>query len=172
MAEAGLGTAEAPAVNGDRADHVERREPAAATTLLAKDDSFSGRLQIRGSGSVLGTFTGNIECDGDLVIGPEAHVEADIHAARVSIAGYVRGNVIAGSRLKIASSGRLEGDARVGALVVHEGGVHHGVIRVHPEGVPEKDQAVSVGINPATSPTLKTAANPVVRVKKFWGEFF
>ena len=172
MAEAGLGTVEAPAVNGDRAEHVERHE-APVTTLLAKDDTITGRLQIRGSGSVLGTFSGHIECDGDLMIGPEAHVEADIRATRVSIAGYVRGNVIAGSRLKIASSGRLEGDARVGALVVHEGGVHHGVIRVHPEGVPEKDEAVSVGINPSSvSPNLKSADNPVVRVKKFWGEFF
>lgn len=171
MAEAVLDTAEAPAVNGDRTEHVERHE-AAVTTVLAKDDTITGRLQIRGSGSVLGTFSGNIECDGDLLIGPEAHVEADIRAARVSIAGYVRGNVIAASRLKIASSGRLEGDARVGALVVHEGGVHHGVIRVHPEGVPEKDQAVSVGINPAASPIQKSIGNPVVRVKKFWGEFF
>ena len=172
MAEVGLGTAEAPAVNGDRAEHSERSEPAVSTTL-ARDDSLSGRLQIRGSGSVLGTFSGHIECDGDLLIGPEAHVEADIRAARVSIAGYVKGNVIAGSRLKIASSGRLEGDARVGALVVHEGGVHHGVIRVHPEGVPEKEETVSVGINPAGSPNLKSSlSNPVVRVKKFWGEFF
>ena len=168
--EVALETAEAPAVNGDRADHVERHEP--VMTTLAKQDSLSGRLEIRGSGSVLGTFSGHIECDGDLVIGPEAHVEADIRAARVSIAGYVRGNVVAGSRLKIASSGRLEGDARVGALVVHEGGVHHGVIRVHPEGVPEKDQAVSVGINPAGSSNPKSLSNPVVRVKKFWGEFF
>ncbi len=171
MTEVGIGTAEAPAVNGDRADKTERHEPA-VTTLIAKADSLSGRLQIRGSGSVLGTFSGQIECEGDLLIGPEAHVEADIHATRVSIAGYVRGNVIAVSRLKIASSGRLEGDARVGALVVHEGGVHHGVIRVHPEGVPEKDEAVSVGINPSLSAAGKSNSNPVVRVRKFWGEFF
>ena len=172
MSEVGMGTAEAPAVNGDRTDKIERHEPAVAT-LLAKEDSVSGRLQIRGSGSVLGTFTGQIECEGDLLIGPEAHVEADIRATRVSIAGYVRGNVVAASRLKIASSGRLEGDARVGALVVHEGGVHHGVIRVHPEGVPEKEESVSIGINPASAlVSTKSNSNPVVRVRKFWGEFF
>ena len=80
--------------------------------LVARDDSLSGRLQIRGSGSVFGTFSGRIECDGDLLIGPDAHVEADIHASRVTVAGYVRGNVVAVARLKITSSGRLEGDAR------------------------------------------------------------
>jgi cytoskeletal protein CcmA (bactofilin family) len=172
MAEVGLDTAEAPAVNGDRAERSERQEPV-VSTLLAKADSLAGKLQIRGSGSVLGTFTGKIDCDGDLMIGPEAHVEADINATRVSIAGYVRGNVVAASRLKIASSGRLEGDARVGALVVHEGGVHHGVIRVHPEGIPENADSAPTSVIASGSPAnLKSLSNPVGRVRKFWGEFF
>ncbi len=170
MTDVGLGSIGAPAVNGDR-DHGERLEPV-VSTVLAREDSLSGRLQIRGSGSVLGTFTGRIECDGDLVIGPEAHVEADIHASRISIAGFVRGNVTAVSRLKIASSGRLEGDAKVGALVVHEGGVHHGVIRVHPEGVPQGGEEASSGLAAVAAPGLKSLSNPVLRVRKFWGEFF
>jgi cytoskeletal protein CcmA (bactofilin family) len=172
MAEVGLGTSEAPAVNGDRPDKAERQDSSASTTL-AKADALSGRLQIRGNGSVLGTFTGQIDCDGDLLIGPEAHVEADIRATRVSIAGYVRGNVVASSRLKIASSGRLEGDARVASLVVHEGGVHHGVIRVHPEGIPENaDSAPAASIVMTSPPNPKSLSNPVGRVRKFWGEFF
>jgi len=168
-----VGTAEAPTVNGDRTERIENSEPV-LSTMLAKADSLTGRLEIRGSGSVLGTFSGRIDCDGDLVIGPEAHVEADIRATRVTIAGYVRGNVVAASRLKLAASGRLEGDARVGALVVHEGGVHHGVIRVHPEGVPENAGDSSAGAtSTVVSPSgVKGGSNPVVRVKKLWGEFF
>ena len=103
------------------------------TTVLGRDDALSGRLQLRGGGQLLGNFSGQIECDGDLLIGPEAHVEADIRTERVTIAGFVRGNIVAASRLKITNTGRLEGDAKVGALVVQEGGVHHGVIRVHPD---------------------------------------
>jgi hypothetical protein len=86
----------------------------------------------------------------------------------------VKGNVVAANRLKITNTGRLEGDARVGALVVLEGGVHHGAIRVHPEGVPEaKDAAIidTMG-RPAPVVALKTVPNPVGRVRKFWGEFF
>ena len=172
MTDIGFGSIGAPAVNGERGEHAERQEPA-VSTVLAPADALSGRLQIRGSGTVLGTFSGRIECDGELTIGPLAHVEADIHAASVSIAGYVRGNIVAVSRLKIASSGRLEGDARVGALVVHEGGVHHGVIRVHPEGVPEGGDDIASGRAGATRPQdPKGLTNPVLRVRKFWGEFF
>jgi cytoskeletal protein CcmA (bactofilin family) len=143
------------------------------STVLARDDVLAGKLTVKAGGQVLGNFSGQIESDGDLLIGPEAHVEADIRSNRVTIAGFVRGTVLAASRLKITSTGRMEGDARVGALVVQEGGVHHGVIRVHPEGVPESEY--SIVADTASRPTvvaLRAVPNPVGRVRKFWGEFF
>jgi cytoskeletal protein CcmA (bactofilin family) len=143
------------------------------TTVLGLDDALSGRLQLKGGGHLLGNFSGEIECDGDLLIGPEAHVEADIRSEKVTIAGFVRGNIIAVSRLKIMNTGRLEGDAKVGALVVQEGGVHHGVIRVHPEGVPDREDQIIIDSTPRTAiPPIKSLPNPVGRVRKFWGEFF
>jgi cytoskeletal protein CcmA (bactofilin family) len=139
-------------------------------SILARGDSASGRWVINGDGDVLGEFSGEIECVGTLVVGKGAEVTATIRGNDVTIAGLVRGNITVLGKLRIASSGRLEGDARVGALVVQEGGVHHGVIRVHPEGVPEDDSGAA-GALPAAD--LDTAAqNPVDRVKKFWGEFF
>ena len=95
---------------------------------------------------------------------------ATIRGNDVTIAGLVRGNITALGKLRIASSGRLEGDARVGALVVQEGGVHHGIIRVHPEGVPEDDSEATDQVS--TAEPEAAAQTPVDRVKKFWGEFF
>jgi cytoskeletal protein CcmA (bactofilin family) len=173
MSDVGFGAIGAPAVNGERSEYGEPAE-VAVTTVVAMADSLSGSMTIRGSGSILGSFSGRIDCDGELTIGPAAHVEADIKASRLSIAGFVRGNVTAVSRLKIDSSGRLEGDARVGALVVHEGGVHHGVIRVHPEGVPERadDSVVVSGPNASSYAGMSSFSSPMARVRKFWGEFF
>jgi cytoskeletal protein CcmA (bactofilin family) len=142
-------------------------------TVLAREDSLSGKLALKGPGQVLGSFTGQIECDGDLMIGPEAHVEADIKGNRITVSGLVRGNVIAANRLKITSTGRLEGDATVGALVVQEGGVHYGVIRVHPEGIPDSPpERMSQIPAQSTVVTLRPTASTVGRVRKFWGEFF
>jgi cytoskeletal protein CcmA (bactofilin family) len=142
-------------------------------TVLAPDDALSGKLVLKGPGQVLGNFTGEIECDGDLLVGPEAHVEANIRGARITISGLVRGNLVASNRLKITSTGRLEGDATVGALVVQEGGVHYGVIRVHPEGIPDTPLERMAQV-PAQSTvvTLRAVPNPVGKVRKFWGEFF
>ena len=159
MTDVGLETMEAPAVNGDR-EIRSLEQP--VTTLLAKEDSLSGRLQIRGNGSVMGTFSGRIECDGELLIGPEAHVEADLKANKVTIAGFVKGNVIAMTRLKIATTGRLEG------------GVHHGVIRVHPEGIPDgPETSIVESPRPAAHAAVVSGMpNPIGKVRKFWGEFF
>jgi cytoskeletal protein CcmA (bactofilin family) len=151
----------------------EPRGVESKATVLAKDDVLSGKLIVRNGAQVLGNFSGQIECDGDLQIGPDAHVEADIRSARVTIAGFVRGNIVAANRLKITTTGRLEGDAKVGALVVQEGGVHLGVIRVHPEGVPDSEPVAIVDASPRPAVVaLRTVPNPVGRVRKFWGEFF
>jgi len=169
MTDVGLETAGGLSTNGG--SELLTLEPKA--TVLAKDDTVAGKLHLKGSGQVLGSFSGQIECDGDLVIGPEADVEAEIRSVTVTIAGVVRGNVVATNRLKITSTGRLEGDASVGALVVQEGGIHRGVIRVHPEGLPP---VIAVGhgqdTNGAAVVPLKTVPNPLGRVRKLWGEFF
>ncbi len=133
MADVALESVGAPSTNGG-SDPLGLDQKA---TVLAPDDAVSGKLSLKGPGQVLGNFSGQIDCDGDLFIGADAHVEADIRGVRITISGLVRGNVIASNRLKITSTGRLEGDATVGALVVQEGGVHYGVIRVHPEGIPD-----------------------------------
>ena len=161
--------AAAPSANGD-SDPLGLDTRA---TVLAKEDTLTGKLALKGPGQMLGSFSGQIECDGDLLIGPEAHVEADIKGHRITVSGLVRGNVIASNRLKITSTGRLEGDATVGALVVQEGGVHYGVIRVHPEGIPDTPMERKSQV-PAQSTvvTLRPMPNAVGKVRKFWGEFF
>ena len=152
----------APATNG-KAEET-------SVSVLARGDSLQGRLTMKGDGQIMGNFDGEIDCEGEVLIGPEAVLAANIKTVRVVIAGLVRGNVHATGRLKITSSGRLEGDARVGALIVQEGGVHHGVIRVHPEGIPEEADVV-IDDGPA-EPQPTPLSSSMERVKKLWGEFF
>ena len=165
---------------------TELREPASLThtngkaeesllTVIAKEDCLRGNLEVKGDGRVLGEFSGEIDCAGELVIGTTASVSANIRGRNITISGLVRGNVTALGKLKITPTGRLEGDARVGALIVQEGGVHHGVIRVHPEGVPAEAEPVmaeTVVVASTAEPGSKPITAQVDRVKKFWGEFF
>lgn len=150
------------------------KPPEQPMTVLAEGDVLQGRLEMKGDGQLLGTFSGEVVCDGELLIGRDAKLQANLTCVNVTVAGFVRGNIAASGRLRITSTGRLEGDARVGALIVAEGGVHHGVIRVHPEGLPaaEEAQVVESSPAPAEEPAGPRLSASVDRVKKFWGEFF
>jgi cytoskeletal protein CcmA (bactofilin family) len=153
-----------------------RRREEMPLTVISEGDVLVGRLAMSGNGQVLGSFDGNLICTGELLVGVDARVRADIEAHDLVIAGHVHGNVVVRGRLKITTTGRLEGDAHVGSLIVQEGGVHFGLLRVYPDGLPERPQdAVAelavVARKPVGSRTRPLAAS-VDRVKKMWGEIF
>ncbi|MDQ6692649.1 MAG: polymer-forming cytoskeletal protein [Candidatus Dormibacteraeota bacterium] len=142
-------------------------------TQLARSDSAAGRWMITGRGEVLGSFTGEIDCASDLLIGKGAEVTATIRGLDVVVAGLVRGNITASGRLQITASGRVEGDARVGSLIVHEGGVHRGAMTVYPEGLPEEaENYVEPVYAEESTEALVTPITAADRVRRFWGEFF
>ena len=151
------------------------KPPEQPVTVLAEGDSLQGRLEMKGDGQLLGSFSGEVICQGELLVGRDARLQANLSCVNITIAGFVRGNVTASGRLRITNTGRLEGDARVGSLIVAEGGVHHGVIRVHPEGLPA-DEVVAIEEPPPAAPAAEPGAPRITasvdRVKKFWGEFF
>jgi cytoskeletal protein CcmA (bactofilin family) len=153
-----------------------RRREELPLTVVSEGDVLVGRLAMAGNGQVLGSFDGDVTCAGELMIGSEARVRADIEAQDVVLAGHVHGNVIVRGRLKITTTGRLEGDAHVGSLIVQEGGVHFGVLRVYPGGLPERPlesvAELAVVARPAAGTRTRPLAASVERVKKMWGEIF
>ena len=153
-----------------------RRREELPLTVISEGDVLVGRLEMTGNGQVMGTVDGHVTCPGELLVGSEARVRADLEARDLVIAGRVQGNVVVRGRLKITTTGRLEGDAHVGSLIVQEGGVHFGLLHVYPDGLPERPQeAVAelavVARKPVGSRTRPLAAS-VDRMKKMWGEIF
>jgi cytoskeletal protein CcmA (bactofilin family) len=155
-----------------------RRREEMPLTVVSEGDVLIGRLQMTGNGQVMGSLEGQVSCPGELLIGPEARVRADLEAGSLVLAGHVVGNVVVRSRLKITSTGRLDGDAQVGSLVVQEGGVHFGLLHVYPGGLPETPQVDGLTSAPAlprpqgTADAGKPLAGTVERVKRMWSEIF
>ncbi len=152
-----------------------RRREEMPLTVISEGDILVGRLAMSGNGQVLGSFDGDITCPGELLVGADARVRADLEAHDLVIAGHVHGNVVVRGRLKITTTGRLEGDAHVGSLIVQEGGVHFGLLHVYPDGLPERPAdavaELAVAVPKPGSRTRPLAAS-VDRVKKMWGEIF
>jgi cytoskeletal protein CcmA (bactofilin family) len=95
-------------------------------TIIGKDTIANGRMEIRGSVRLDGCFDGNIHADGDVAIGDSAKLKATIHAVNITIAGEVEGDIYASGRLEIASTGRLYGEVKAGALCVEDGAIFRG----------------------------------------------
>lgn len=169
--------AERPSFETRPASLPARRREEMPLTVISEGDVLVGRLAMTGNGQVNGTFDGDLSCPGELLVGSEARIRADIEAHDLVLAGHVHGNVVIRGRLKITSTGRLEGDAHVGSLVVQEGGVHFGLLRVYPDGLPERPPEsvteLAVVTRPApASQRNRSLASSVDRVKKMWGEIF
>jgi cytoskeletal protein CcmA (bactofilin family) len=110
--------------------------PGKIENVFGASTRFEGNLTSDGNIRVDGVFEGSIETAGNVIIGEQARVMADIKANGVQVWGAVKGNITALGRLEILSSGRVWGDIKVAALLIDEGGVLRGQCIMQGENEP------------------------------------
>ena len=92
------------------------------------DISFSDRLQVEGK--VSGKLTSE---NGTLIIGESGHIEAQVEVGVCIIYGELHGNLVARSKVEIRRTGRVQGDVTTPVLLVEEGAMFNGLIRMGQE---------------------------------------
>jgi len=95
-------------------------------TVLGPNANFKGDVQSDGSMRIDGLYEGTIELAGNLIVGENGKVIADIKAQNVSVSGAIKGSINAEGRLEILSSGKVWGDIAVASLLIDEGGYFRG----------------------------------------------
>lgn len=73
-----------------------------------------------------GHFEGALDLRGNLTIGPQAAVNANIIGDNIVIQGKVHGDITARVRLKLASSAQLIGNIKAPIISIEEGARFHG----------------------------------------------
>ena len=99
------------------------------TVTLGVDDRLEGKLIIRSDLVVLGSIEGEVITTGDVSVEATAVVKARLECRNLSIRGRVEGEVTAQQRLRLAGSGYLQGNIRVGKLHVEDGATFNGTDR-------------------------------------------
>ena len=99
---------------------------ATVDTVIGPECIVRGRLEGRGIIRIEGRFEGEIDTEGDVIIGEAGELVANVCARDVLLGGRVRGDVRATGRLEILHTGRLEGDINARQLIVAEGAVFSG----------------------------------------------
>ncbi len=100
-------------------------------TFLGKDTAFEGKLSFNGSIRIDGHFKGEIEAQGNLIVGEEGMVEADMHLAYIVIRGEVHGNIVADQRVDIRAPGKVFGNIEAPAVVIDEGVIFEGQTKMY-----------------------------------------
>lgn len=117
---------------------------------IGKSISFKGDLSGNEDLVIEGTVEGTVSLpSGQLTVGAEGKLRAEIKAKSVVVVGKVTGNVTATERVEVQSSGIVEGDVRAPRLIVQEGAVINGSVEMTREGA---------AAAAAATPTPKAAA--------------
>jgi cytoskeletal protein CcmA (bactofilin family) len=107
---------------------------------------FNGKYVSDRDLRIEGEAQGEIECQGTLIISPQARVRSAIKAHNVIVNGDYEGDVDCGGRFEIGSTGRVKGAIKTQVLVVKEG--------AHWEG------GVTMTREPGARPAAPTATGP------------
>ena len=99
-------------------------------TLIGANTVFEGSILSERSVCVEGSIRGRIEAKGEVVVGRQGKVEADIYADSVMVGGQIIGNINARSRLEITATGRVTGDIEATRITVAEGGIVDGSFKM------------------------------------------
>lgn len=99
-------------------------------SLVAREDTFEGQLNTTRGVRILGTVRGGIESAQYVHVEENAHVEADITAEEVVIAGEYSGKLTCRQRVEIRATGRVSGQIDTQKLQLHEGGYFDGELHM------------------------------------------
>lgn len=125
------------------------------TSVLGPGILWSGNLGGKGGIRIEGTFEGEINIRGLVVVGETGKVTCqNVRANTVVIAGSLKGNVTA-EKLEIRSTGRVWGDVVTTAFSTEEGAFLRGQVRMEEkvELGPEETGKIEKNGLDATSPT-------------------
>lgn len=111
----------------------ENRKSSPMDTLIGAGTVFEGDIMSDRSIAIEGRVKGRIMAKGDVVVGSEAIVEAEIVTETIEVYGHIMGNIRAYGRLEVGATGRITGDVTAKALTIKEGGNVNGIVRMAEE---------------------------------------
>lgn len=101
-----------------------------STTVVSRDTTWKGEMSSEGSVHIHGRFDGAVKATQAIFVAEGAEVDATMTAETIIVAGVSRGTVRARGKFEVLPSGRVAGDIHAPTLVVHEGAIMTGQLRM------------------------------------------
>lgn len=100
---------------------------------------IEGALHFEDTFRLDGRLKGRIVSHGDLVVGENGEVEAEIEVGRIFVSGTVRGTLKALQRVEIAAGGKVLADLQTPSLIVEDGAILQGHCNMSSETSPARE---------------------------------
>jgi cytoskeletal protein CcmA (bactofilin family) len=113
-----------------------RRDDRGNESVIDPHARFNGKYVSDRDLRIEGEAQGEIECQGTLIISPQARVRSAIQAHNVIVNGDYEGDVDCGGRFEIGSTGRVKGVVKTQVLVVKEGAHWEGSVTMTRDATP------------------------------------
>lgn len=91
--------------------------------MLSSDVDIKGSVKFTNDLVVDGKIEGEISSDGNLTVGENARLKAEIKTATVVVYGKVHGNITASDRVDLKSSAEVVGDIKAKTLSIEAGAI-------------------------------------------------
>ena len=104
--------------------------PEAGLSVIASGMKIVGDIESTGVVKIEGIVEGAIRGARQLLLGRQGTVHGDIRAHEVVIGGTVVGTIVAEERVEIQGTSTVKGDIHTKSIVVLEGGVINGTVRM------------------------------------------
>ena len=143
---------------------LKNSSPGDLNGFLDAGCEVQGDLRFRNTFRVHGHFNGNVESEGELIVGEGGVVKGVVKVGELSVSGRLEGQVEAKKRIEIGTNGHVEGEINSPVLVIASGAFFQGQCMMTPsKAVGPARPAIVDGGKPATKdsdPALQRFAVP------------
>ena len=99
--------------------------------LIGKGVDISGEVVFKEKIEVHGKILGKVTSEsGTLILGETGNVEAQVEVGVCIIEGALQGDITARSKIEVRKTGRITGDMNTPVLIVEEGALVNGAVRM------------------------------------------
>lgn len=135
-----------------------RTAPAATRNVLSSDVEIKGSVKFTNDLVVDGKIEGEISSDGNLTVGENARIKAEVKTATVIVYGKVHGNLTATDRVELKASAEVVGDIKAKTLAIEAGAIFVGKSTVGTPAAAPQGQSPAPAATPAKAVEAPAAA--------------
>lgn len=95
-------------------------------TIIGDGSGVVGDVRVNGFVRVDGDIDGNLQTDGNVIIGDRARIRGNITANSVTVGGIVLGSIFAKTNVKLLTTSAVVGDILAHHVIIEENVIFHG----------------------------------------------